>query len=156
MGGILWLGTAPPGRQPGDKRSIRLSIVFPLPSPGHKTTPMRYPHWLSSPRALRGLNDSEAIDTCSHAKTIGCHCGTGPNPWSNVENQPYRRRAHHLTRPDYKAGGIDTMNIDEPVEISATKASGGVKLHAMRYVLGISIALAAVAGVILWNMFATR
>jgi len=48
------------------------------------------------------------------------------------------------------------MNIDKPAEISATKASGGVKLHAMRYVLGISTALAAVAGVVLWNIYATH
>jgi hypothetical protein len=48
------------------------------------------------------------------------------------------------------------MNIDGPVEISATKASGGIKLHAMRYVLGISIALAALAGIILWNLYATH
>jgi len=48
------------------------------------------------------------------------------------------------------------MTIDKPVEISATKASGGIKLHAMRYVLGISLALAAIAGVILWNMYATH
>jgi hypothetical protein len=48
------------------------------------------------------------------------------------------------------------MNIDKPLEISATKASGGIKLHAMRYVLGISIVLAAVAGMILWNIYATH
>jgi hypothetical protein len=48
------------------------------------------------------------------------------------------------------------MNIDKPMEISATKASGGIKLHAMRYVLGISITLAAVAGMILWNIYATH
>jgi hypothetical protein len=48
------------------------------------------------------------------------------------------------------------MNIDKPVEISATKASGGIKLHSMRYVLGVSIALAAVAGMILWNIYATH
>lgn len=46
------------------------------------------------------------------------------------------------------------MAIDKPVELSETKASGGVKLGSVRYVLGISIALAAVAGIILWNMFA--
>ena len=48
------------------------------------------------------------------------------------------------------------MTNDKPVELSPTKASGGVKLHAMRYVLGISIALAAVAGMILWNIYATH
>ena len=48
------------------------------------------------------------------------------------------------------------MTIDSPIEISATKASGGVKLHAMRYVLGISLGLATVAGIILWNIYATH
>ena len=48
------------------------------------------------------------------------------------------------------------MTIDRPVEISATKASGGIKLHAMRCVLGISIALAALAGIILRNLYATH
>jgi hypothetical protein len=56
----------------------------------------------------------------------------------------------------YEAEGTDAMTITKPVEISATKASGGIKLNAMRYVLGISIALAAVAGMILWNMYATH
>jgi len=46
------------------------------------------------------------------------------------------------------------MNIDKPLEISATKASGGIKLGVMRYVLGISIALATMAGIILWNIYA--
>jgi hypothetical protein len=45
---------------------------------------------------------------------------------------------------------------DEKQEISATKASGGVKLGSVRYVLGISIALAAVAGMILWNLYAAH
>jgi hypothetical protein len=40
-----------------------------------------------------------------------------------------------------------------PTEISETKASGGVKLGSVRYVLGISLALAAIAGVIIWNIF---
>lgn len=40
-----------------------------------------------------------------------------------------------------------------PVEISETNASGGVKLGSVRYVLGISLALAAMAGVIIWNIF---
>jgi len=43
---------------------------------------------------------------------------------------------------------------DKPVVLSETKASGGVKLGSVRYVLGISLALAAVAGVIIWNAFA--
>lgn len=48
------------------------------------------------------------------------------------------------------------MTIEKPLEISATNASGGKKLAVMRYVLGISIALATVAGVILWNIYATH
>ena len=46
------------------------------------------------------------------------------------------------------------MIIDKPQEISAVNASGGKKLGVMRYVLGISIALATVAGVVLWNIYA--
>jgi hypothetical protein len=48
------------------------------------------------------------------------------------------------------------MTIDKPQEISATNASGGKKLGVMRYVLGISLILATVAGVILWNIYATH
>jgi hypothetical protein len=48
------------------------------------------------------------------------------------------------------------MTIDKPQEISATNASGGKKLGVMRYVLGISIILATMAGVILWNIYATH
>jgi hypothetical protein len=48
------------------------------------------------------------------------------------------------------------MNIDKPLEISTTKASGGVKLGVMRYVLVISIVLATVVGIILWNIYATH
>jgi hypothetical protein len=44
----------------------------------------------------------------------------------------------------------------ERQEISTTKASGGVKLGSVRYVLGISLALVAIAGVILWNLYATH
>jgi hypothetical protein len=47
------------------------------------------------------------------------------------------------------------MTIDKP-QISAADASGGKKLGVMRYVLGISVALAVVAGVILWNVYATH
>jgi hypothetical protein len=151
------------GRMPRHEWSIRLSIevngscfAFPLPSPDTKSTPTRYPSRLFSPGTLRGHDDCEAIDTCSHAGKIGCCCGTRANPWPNVESQTGRRSAHDLTRPDHKAEGIDAMNIDRPQEMSATKASGGVKLHAMRYVLGISISLAAMAGVILWNIYATH
>jgi hypothetical protein len=48
------------------------------------------------------------------------------------------------------------MTNDESVDISAIDASGGKKLGVMRYVLGISIALATVVGVILWNIYATH
>jgi hypothetical protein len=48
------------------------------------------------------------------------------------------------------------MTIDKPQEISAVDASGGKKLGVMRYVLGISLVLAVVVGVVLWNMFATH
>jgi hypothetical protein len=48
------------------------------------------------------------------------------------------------------------MSIEKPQEISTTKASGGVKLGVMRYVLIISVVLAAVAGIILWNIYATH
>jgi hypothetical protein len=48
------------------------------------------------------------------------------------------------------------MTIDKPQEISAGDASGGKKLGVMRYVLGISLVLAVVVGVVLWNMFATH
>lgn len=43
---------------------------------------------------------------------------------------------------------------DERTTLSEVKASGGVKLGSVRYVLGISIALALVAGVVIWNYFA--
>jgi hypothetical protein len=48
------------------------------------------------------------------------------------------------------------MNTEKSVEISEIKASGGIKLGSVRYVLGISIALAALAGIILWNIYATH
>jgi hypothetical protein len=48
------------------------------------------------------------------------------------------------------------MTIDKPVVLSATDASGGKKLGVMRYVLAVSITLAAVAGVIVWNVYATH
>ncbi len=47
-----------------------------------------------------------------------------------------------------------TLQTDKPTEISEIKASGGVKLGSMRYVLGVSLALAIVAGVVIWNIFA--
>jgi hypothetical protein len=43
---------------------------------------------------------------------------------------------------------------DGHVELSETKASGGVKLGSVRYVLATSIVLAGLAGIIIWNMFA--
>jgi hypothetical protein len=48
------------------------------------------------------------------------------------------------------------MSTEKPVDISTIKASGGIKLGSVRYVLGISIALAAIAGIILWNIYATH
>lgn len=46
------------------------------------------------------------------------------------------------------------MSIEQPTEISEVKASQGAKLGSVRYVLGISLVLAALAGVIIWNVFA--
>jgi hypothetical protein len=46
-----------------------------------------------------------------------------------------------------------TLHDERPVEISEIKASGGIKLGSVRYMLGISLALAALAGVIIWNVF---
>jgi hypothetical protein len=45
------------------------------------------------------------------------------------------------------------MTLHLPVEKSETEASGGIKLGSVRYVLGISLGLAFVAGVIIWNAF---
>jgi hypothetical protein len=45
-------------------------------------------------------------------------------------------------------------HIDPPVDVSEVKASQGVKLGSVRYVLGISLVLAAVAGMVIWNIFA--
>jgi len=46
------------------------------------------------------------------------------------------------------------MQNDQPTEISEIKASQGIKLGSVRYVLVISLMLAAVAGMIIWNIFA--
>jgi hypothetical protein len=46
------------------------------------------------------------------------------------------------------------MQNDPPVEISEIKASQGIKLGSVRYVLAISLLLAGIAGVIIWNIFA--
>lgn len=43
---------------------------------------------------------------------------------------------------------------DHPTDISEVEASGGQKLKSVRYVLGISLVLAIVAGMIIWNIFA--
>ena len=47
-----------------------------------------------------------------------------------------------------------TTQNDHQIDITDIKASGGIKLRSVRYVLGISLALAVVAGVIIWNIFA--
>ena len=47
-----------------------------------------------------------------------------------------------------------TLQTDRPVEISETRASGGIKLGSVRYVLVVSLVLAGAAGVIIWNIFA--
>ncbi len=46
------------------------------------------------------------------------------------------------------------MQNDQPTEISEIKASQGIKLGSVRYVLAISLLLAAIAGIIIWNIFA--
>ena len=46
-----------------------------------------------------------------------------------------------------------TTNNDRS-SVSEIKASGGVKLGSVRYVLGVSLALVTVAGVVIWNIFA--
>jgi hypothetical protein len=46
------------------------------------------------------------------------------------------------------------MPSDRPIEISETKASQGAKLGSVRYVLLISLVLASLAGMIIWNFFA--
>jgi hypothetical protein len=61
-----------------------------------------------------------------------------------------------VTQDPAEAERIGAVSVDKPVEISATDASGGKKLGVMRYILGISIVLAAVAGVVLWNIYALR
>jgi hypothetical protein len=48
------------------------------------------------------------------------------------------------------------MTIDKPQGISGANASGGKKLGVMRYVLAVSVALAGVVGVVLWNVYATH
>jgi hypothetical protein len=46
------------------------------------------------------------------------------------------------------------MNTDnEKIELSEVNASGGVKLGSVRYVLVISLVLAGLVGMIIWNIF---
>lgn len=45
-------------------------------------------------------------------------------------------------------------NVDKPIEISELRASGGIKLGSVRYVLGISLALCLIAGIVIWIVFA--
>jgi hypothetical protein len=47
-----------------------------------------------------------------------------------------------------------TMAVEPHTDISQIKASQGVKLGSVRYVLLISLVLAAIAGVVIWNVFA--
>jgi hypothetical protein len=46
-----------------------------------------------------------------------------------------------------------TLHDDRSFEISETKASGGIKLGSARYVLGVGLVLAGLAGVVIWNVF---
>lgn len=39
--------------------------------------------------------------------------------------------------------------------ISSRDATQGIKLGTMRYVLGVSLLLSIVAGMVIWNIFAT-
>jgi hypothetical protein len=131
--------------------------------------PFEQAHWIATSNIARfeGQLKTEA-DTCQRKFLQGLivleqemlkaiyrpdRQGRSPPPstWGGYKS-PLKR--YLWTR--HGAEGIDAMNIDKPIEISATKASGGVQLHAMRYVLGISIALAAAAGIILWNIYATH
>jgi hypothetical protein len=45
------------------------------------------------------------------------------------------------------------MNIDQPTDISAQDACQGKKLGVMRYVLSISLALAVIAGIVIYVSF---
>ena len=44
--------------------------------------------------------------------------------------------------------------VDHPAVLSEVEATQGVKLGSVRYVLGISLAMAFVTGVAIWNVFA--
>jgi hypothetical protein len=43
---------------------------------------------------------------------------------------------------------------DDRTELSEVKASGGIKLGSVRYVLAVSVVLADMVGMIIWNVFA--
>ncbi len=47
------------------------------------------------------------------------------------------------------------MNNENRTTLSETAATQGVKFGTMRYVLGISLVLATVAGMVIWNLFAS-
>jgi hypothetical protein len=64
--------------------------------------------------------------------------------------------ANPTRSPDYAffTGANMTVQSDRPIDITEVKASGGVKLGSVRYVLAVGLMLAAVAGVVIWNIFA--
>lgn len=43
---------------------------------------------------------------------------------------------------------------DKTTDLSETEASSGIKLGSVRYVLLISLSLAAIVGIVIWNVFA--
>lgn len=45
-------------------------------------------------------------------------------------------------------------DVEHPTVLTEVEATQGVKLGSVRYVLGISIAMAAVSGIAIWNAFA--
>jgi len=47
-----------------------------------------------------------------------------------------------------------TQELDHPTVLSEVQATQGVKLGSVRYVLGISLAIAVIAGIAIWNAFA--
>jgi hypothetical protein len=71
----------------------------------------------------------------------------------------YRQGARLLFAGITQAGRFtqeSDMNpdVDQPVVLTENQATQGVKLGSVRYVLGISLFLATVAGVAIWNVFA--
>lgn len=97
----------------------------------------------------------EAVNTCASAGKVEIRGRVGGINWPTAESTVSQRSAYSHARTHFEAEGIVAMTIDKP-QISAADASGGKKLGVMRYVLGISVALAVVAGVILWNVYATH